>query len=107
MGQHGPDDLKKDYHRRESNNQHADFGMGRRYIRLAMHLMRQGEIYTPCVMRNSETTKEERLAYYLKLWNLLKDKWNRVDSLEIAFRNDNPLGQWRNMVEEFYKVKLT
>ena len=106
IGQHGPDELMTDYHRRETNSQHADFGMGRRYIRLAMHLMRHGEIYMPHAMRNHETTKEERLAYYMKLWKLLKDKWHRVNALDGAFHKDTPLGQWRTMVKELYEVTL-
>jgi transposase len=106
IGQHGPLELMTDYHRRDANNQHADFGIGRRYIRLSMHIMLNGEIYTPYYMRNHKMAKEERLAYYMKLWKLLKDKWSRVNALEIAFNREYPLGQWRTMVEELYDVNL-
>ena len=47
MGLHGPEDLMKDYKRRDASGQHADFGIGRRYLRMAMSLMRTSQIYIP------------------------------------------------------------
>ncbi len=43
LGQHGPADLHEDHRRRGANGQHADFGMARRFLRMAMRLMRTGE----------------------------------------------------------------
>ncbi|MCK5676257.1 MAG: transposase, partial [Verrucomicrobia bacterium] len=40
LGLHGPADLKEDHRRRGANGQHADFGMARRCLRMAMRLMR-------------------------------------------------------------------
>ncbi|MCP4360991.1 MAG: IS110 family transposase, partial [Chloroflexi bacterium] len=36
LGLHGPPDLIADYKRRDVSGQHADFGMGRRYLRMAI-----------------------------------------------------------------------
>ncbi len=44
LGLHGPDDLMIDYKRRDASGQHADFGMGRRYLRTALSLMRSSQI---------------------------------------------------------------
>ncbi len=39
-------------------------------------------------------------------WPSLRDKWNKAGALEAAFEKDRPLGQWRNMVQELYEIKL-
>jgi len=106
IGRLGPDDLKADHHRRQSAGQHADFGMARRYLRLGLCLMRTGQIYLPPELRDQEATPEQRTAYYLQLWPKLMKKWRAVKAHEVAFDPRNPLGQWRNMVEELYGVKL-
>jgi hypothetical protein len=106
MGLHGPEDLKADYKRREAEGQHADFGIGRRYIRMAMCLMRTSQVYMPQRLRNAKTQPEERAAYYLMNWPRLREKWSKVGALKIAFEKDRPLGQWRIMVQELYDIKL-
>jgi transposase len=106
IGRLGPADLMADHHRRQSTGQHADFGIARRYLRLGMCLMRTGQIYLPPELRTEKATAEQRAAYYLKLWPKLRKKWRDVKADHVAFDPRNPLGQWRNMVEEFYGVKL-
>jgi transposase len=81
LGLHGPPDLMVDYKRRDVSGQHADFGMGRRYLRMAMCLMRTSQVYLP-------------------------PKWKRVGTLEEAFANNRPLGLWRLIVQELYDIKL-
>jgi len=107
LGIHGPDDLMADYKRRDANGQHADFGMARRYLRIAMSLMRNSQIYLPQNLRNKHTKPEHRADYYQMMWPYLKDKWAKLDALETAFSDDSPLGKWRNMVQELYEIKLT
>jgi hypothetical protein len=106
MGLHGPQDLMADYERREAAGQHADFGIGRRYLRMAMCLMRTSQIYMPQQLRNTEVKPEERAGYYLMTWPSLRKKWNEAGALEVAFEKDRPLGQWRNMIQELYEIKL-
>ncbi len=107
IGQHGPDDLMADYKRRDAAGQHADFGMGRRYLRTAMCLMRTSSIYVPPRLRSSaDATPEERAGYFLMSWPLLREKWNKADAVDAAFDKNNPLGRWRNMVQELYEIKL-
>ena len=106
MGLHGPEDLMADYKRREAAGQHADFGIGRRYLRMAMCLMQTSQIYMPQRLRNTEVKPEERAGYYLMTWPSLREKWNKGGALEAAFEKDRPLGQWRNMVQELYEIKL-
>jgi transposase len=106
IGHFGPKELSSDYKRRKGAGQHADFGMGRRFLRMAMSLMKTSQIYLPTPLRNDQVRAQERAGYYLSVWPQLRDKWNKVDALKVAFAKHNPLGQWRHMVQEFYRIKL-
>ena len=107
LGFHGPEDLMADYKRRDAAGQHADFGMGRRYLRMAMRLMRTSQIYLPQRLRNKKVKPQERANYYSMIWPKLVEKWQKHDALQAAFERDRPLGRWRNMVQELYGIKLT
>lgn len=106
QGLQGTEDLKADYHRRQANHQHADFGIARRYLRIAMHLMRNSCIYLPERLQNGSSI-EDRRTYYLELWPYLLEKWKRYHAHEIAFAPENPLGQWRHMIQEIYDIPLS
>ena len=105
LGLHGPADLMEDHRRRSANGQHADFGMARRFLRIAMRLMRTGECYVPPELQHAATIEELR-EYYLQLWPGLLEKWVKAKAVETAFDAENPLGQWRNMIQEIYEIKL-
>ncbi len=107
LGLHGPADLKSDYKRRDAAGQHADFGMARRYLRMAICLMRTSQIYLPSGLRKAQAQMDERADYYLMTWPYLRDKWQKLAALETAFKADHPLGQWRKIVQQFYGIKLT
>jgi hypothetical protein len=106
LGLHGPEDLMIDYKRRDASGQHADFGIGRRYLRMAMSLMRTSQIYIPPRLRKTDSTLEERAGYYLMSWPYLREKWKKYGALEAAFAKDRPLGLWRQIVQELYDIKL-
>jgi transposase len=105
LGQHGPADLHEDHRRRGANGQHADFGMARRFLRMAMRLMRTGESYVPPELREGASMEELR-AWYLDLWPKLLDKWTKVGAVHTAFHPDNPLGQWRERIQDIYEIEL-
>ena len=106
MGLHGPEELMLDYKRRDAQGQHADFGMGRRYLRMAMCLMRTYQTYLPKKLRQTKTDKKERARYYLLAWPKLLEKWKRMDAVAVAFDENMPLGQWRNMIQGIYGIEL-
>ncbi len=58
--------------------QHADFGIGRRFLRMAMCLMRSSQVYLPPKLRSPKTQMQERAGYYLTAWPLLRDKWKKA-----------------------------
>jgi transposase len=106
IGLFGPQDLKTDYDRREAAGQHADFGIGRRFIRISMSLMRTSQIYLPPDLRRTHAEPKRRAEYYKAIWPYLRDKWSKADALQTAFAKDKPLGQWRFIVQELYGIKL-
>ena len=106
MGFHGPEDLMADYKRRDASGQHADFGISRRYLRMAMSLMRTSQVYLPPGFRKADATLQERAGYYLTTWPYLREKWQKYGALEVAFEKNRPLGQWRNIVQDVYEIKL-
>ena len=106
LGLYGPEDLMADYKRRDASGQHADFGIGRRYLRMAMSLMRTSQIYLPSSLRKADTTLQERAGYYLMTWPYLREKWKKYGALEAAFAKDRPLGIWWRIVQELYDINL-
>jgi transposase len=105
MGLHGPEELRSDHARRTAQRQHADFGIARRYLRLGMRMMRDHQVYLLEELRQNVEEKEMK-AYYLKQWPALRKKWQKAGALQEAFAPENPLGMWRNMVQEFYQISL-
>jgi len=106
IGLHGPEDLMSDYKRRDAQGQHADFGMSRRYLRMAICLMRNHQTYLPKSLRDKKSKMTERADYFLKTWPKLHEKWRGAGASDIAFAIDMPLGQWRNMIQELYGIEL-
>ena len=106
LGLHGPEDLMMDYKRREAQGQHADFGMARRYLRMAMGMMRKSQAYLPQSLRKKDVEPKQRADYYLMMWPYLRGKWEKAGALKVAFDNENPLGTWRRMVQDLYEIKL-
>lgn len=105
LGQHGPADLKADHRRRGAHKQHADFGMARRFLRMGMRLMKNGEAYVPSELRHGASIEELR-EYYLQLWPKLLEKWVKIAAVHTAFDETNPLGQWRTRIEAIYEIEL-
>lgn len=106
IGLNGPEELKLDHKRRGAQGQHADFGMSRRYLRMAMSLMRKSQTYLPKNLRDATIPMKERAQYYLLTWPTLRDKWKIKGALEFAFDKDKLLGQWRNVVQVLYGIEL-
>ena len=106
IGLYGPEDLQSDYKRRDAQGQHADFGMSRRFLRMAISMMKTFQPYLPKSLRNNRANMEDRADYYLKTWPKLIEKWHRVNALDIAFDKDMPLGQWRIIIQEIYGIEL-
>lgn len=106
LGLHGVADLMADHKRRDAAGQHANYGIARRYLRIGMHLMRHSTIYLPPPLRGPSVPAQERVAYYQSCWPNLLEKWTKYDAQTVAFAPENPLGQWRTMMQELYGIEL-
>lgn len=106
IGLHGVADLMEDHHRRDYAGQHANYGIARRYLRIGMHLMRNSTIYMPPDLRGPNVPVKARIEYYQVFWPYLIDKWKKYGAHKVAFAPENPLGQWRNMIQDLYDIKL-
>lgn len=91
IGRYGPIDLQTDYKCREASGQHADFGMGRRFIRMAIRLMLTSQIYIPSYLRTQKIEWHQIAGHYLSIWPFLKEKWEKFGALHDAFINDRPM----------------
>jgi hypothetical protein len=45
-------------------------------------------------------------AHYQSLWEKLLPKWRDKADLREVFAPEQPLGQWRKMVQELYALEL-
>jgi len=106
IGLHGVADLMADHHRRDAAGQHANFGIARRYLRIGMHLMRNSSIYLPPALRGKNVSVQTRVEHYQIFWPYLLDKWKKYGAHHVAFAPENPLGQWRHMIQELYDIEL-
>jgi transposase len=106
LGLHGPEELMADYKRREAAGQHPDFGIGRRFLRMAIKLMKTSQVYLPAKLRKADIPLKQRATYYLTAWPALQEKWKKLGAQKLAFAKNQPLGQWRHMVQQLYDIKL-
>ena len=106
LGRQGPAEFRLDWARREAAAQHAAFGIARRYLRMALGLMRTGQVYLPPELRSAAIDQAARASYYRDRWPAWRDKWKKAGALAIAFDPAQPLGQWREMIQTLYRIRL-
>jgi len=106
MGECGPEELQREHQRLKSNDQHADFIMARRLLRIGKDIVRRATVYRPKELLNEDTDRQTLLLYYHSLWGQLVEKWRSLLSLDELCNPQYPLGQWRQMVQEMYKISL-
>jgi hypothetical protein len=106
MGRCGPAELKAQHQELERNGQHADFIMSKRLLRIFKDLMRRGSLYRPKPLLAPETPSADLIAYYLALWEKILTKWQGRIEWEALIDPRYPLGQWRQMAQQLYKISL-
>ena len=106
IGRHGPENLKQDFKRRQGQGQNAEFGMARRLMRITMGMMKTWQIYLPDNLRTDQADKKDRAHYYLSIWPYITEKWSKLMPLVKVFGKNQPLGQWRDVVQQLYEIKL-
>jgi transposase len=107
MGKCGPAELMAQHEQLQRHGQHADFIMSKRLLRIFKDLMRRATVYRPKRLLNPQTPTSELAAYYADLWPRLLHKWKPlVDQWEEVFNPTYPLGQWRQMAQQLYRLSL-
>jgi transposase len=104
--QWGSEDLRQTAQELEARGAHTNFAMAKRLVRLAKYLVITGNVYRPKALMDPETPKTELAAYYQSVWEKLVTKWKDKADLAEVFAPENPLGKWRNMVQELYALEL-
>jgi hypothetical protein len=90
----------------EERGAHTERLMAKRLIRICKCVVLSGNIYRPKALLDDATPKQTLADYYAAVWKKLVLKWKGVADLNVVFTSQNPLGQWRAMVREFYGLEL-
>lgn len=106
IGQYGHEELKADYHRREEAHQDVRFTMGRRMLRICMHLIREKAFFLPPSLVK-EPDPILRAAYYRQNWDRILIKWRNAGAIQQAFAPGAPMEEWRLMLNELYDLNLS
>jgi len=75
-------------------------------MRIALGMMKTWQIYMPGNLRTGQVDKKDRAHYYLSIWPYITEKGSKLMPLVKVFAKGQPLGQWRDVVQQLYKIKL-
>jgi transposase len=106
MGSLGPPDLKERYRQALTRESHADFILAKDLLGICKALFQEQRVYLPEALLAEDSPASERAAYYRDLWPKLLIKWQPKAQFTQAFDPKWPLGKWRQMVHEAYKISL-
>ena len=112
--QHGPPEIKEHWQRLLDKGQHAGFIHARHLLSTSKALMINGTIWLPESLRRgavggkegAQLYRRQMFEYLQELWPKLRAKWVERKALELAFAPQNPLGKWRQVIEELYRIQL-
>lgn len=104
--QFGPEELRLTAAELEARGAHTEFALAKRLVRLAKYLALTGTVYRPKAMLDPDTPRPALAAHYQTVWEKLLPKWRDKADLHDVFAPEQPLGQWRNMVQELYALEL-
>jgi transposase len=103
---YGPEDLRRTAQELAARGAHTEFGIAKRLVRLGKYLALTGTVYRPKALLDPETPKATLAAHYQSVWEKLLPKWRDKADLREVFAPEQPLGQWRKMVQELYALEL-
>jgi hypothetical protein len=102
----GPEELRRTAQELQARGAHTEFALAKRLVRLAKYLALTGTVYRPKALLDPDTPKATLAAHYQSLWEKLLPKWRDKADLREVFAPEQPLGQWRKMVQELYALEL-
>jgi len=104
--QHGPEELRQTAQALQARGAHTQFALAKRLVRLGKYLALTATVYRPKAMMDPQTPKATLAAHYQTVWEKLLPKWRDKADLCQVFAPEQPLGQWRKMVQELYALEL-
>ncbi len=112
--QHGPPEIKEHWQHLLDKDQHAGFIHARRLLATSKALMINGTIWLPESLRCGAGAGDDAMLLYRRqmfeylqeMWPRLRAKWIGRKALELAFAPENPLGKWRQVIQELYRIQL-
>jgi transposase len=110
----GPPELQEHWKELQEKGQHAAFIYARRLLSTSKAIMNNGTIWLPKSLRGGATAGEagareyrlQMFRYLQEMWPRLRSKWAAHQALESAFAPENPLGQWREVIVQLYRIEL-
>jgi hypothetical protein len=102
----GPEELRRTAQELQARGAHTEFALAKRLVRLAKYLVLTGTVYRPKGMMDPATPKAALATHYQTVWEKLLPKWRDKADLREVFAPEQPLGQWRKMVQELYALEL-
>ena len=103
---YGPEELRRTAQELEARGAHTEFALAKRLVRLGKYLALTGTVYRPKALMDPDTPQATLAAHYQSLWEKLLPKWRDKADLREVFAPEQPLGQWRKMVQELYALEL-
>jgi hypothetical protein len=106
LGQYGHADMKADYDRRQAADQDVRSTMGRRMLRICIHLIENCDFFVPpSLLRDPDPGRLRE--YYQDAWTKVLIKWRNAGAILHAFAPGAPLEEWRLMLNELYGLNLS
>lgn len=104
---YGPPELKDRITRWKANGQAAVFAGARRYLRLLGALVANEVPYLAPSGRGPSATAEQRAEACRQSWKTMVCKWRQVPGWQQLLSDEaKPIGYWRRLVHELYKITL-
>jgi transposase len=103
---HGPEELRQAAQALQARGAHTEFALAKRLVRLGKYLALTGTVYRPKALMAPDTPTATLAAHYQSVWEKLLPKWRDKADLREVFAPEQPLGQWRKMVQELYALEL-
>jgi hypothetical protein len=102
----GPEDLRAAAQPLEAQGSHVEFGLAKRWVRLAKYWAATGTLYRPQALLDPDTPKEKRVRDDHTAWDKRVQKWKGQADWKPVVDPKPPRGQWRHRTPELDALEL-
>jgi transposase len=92
--------------RTKEKGQHTLRVLGKNAAGVVRSLLLNERAYLPQKLYQPDSSAEKRGAYFQEYWPKLRAKWGGLVPLQKLFDPAQPLGRWRKVVQESYRISL-